>query len=317
MYRFKSMKYLCSLFGLSRQAWYDGRKRKEDRQMEEVLVLSEVKRIRKDHKAMGTEKLLVVMQPFFDENHIKMGRDKLNELLGEHNMLVRLRKHKPRTTNSNHPYFKYKNLVKDLLITEPNKLWVSDITYIATELGNAFLNLITDSYSHRIVGWCLWPSLESKGTLNALKMAIESTIDRNGLIHHSDRGIQYCCHDYVNALKAGDIGISMTENGDPYENAIAERVNGILKHEYGLNQRFVDYFHALEQVKIAVDLYNQKRPHSSCQYLVPDVAHTRKGVLKKYWTKKKYQKKLKNETDEEIEKKNQYLIDNCYAIIDR
>lgn len=310
------MKYLCALFGLSRQAWYDSRKRKEDRQMEEVLVLSEVKKIRKDHKAMGTEKLQVVMQPFFDDNHIKMGRDKLNELLGEHSMLVRLRKYKPRTTNSNHPYHRYKNLVKDLTLTQANQLWVSDITYISTELGNAYLSLITDSYSHKIVGWCLYPSLESKGTVNALNMALESNPVRNGLIHHSDRGIQYCCHDYVNALKTCDIGISMTENGDPYENAIAERVNGILKYEYELNQRFADYYHALEQVKKAVELYNNQRPHASCGYLVPAEAHGKTGVLKKYWTKKNYSNKLNLTSDDEIESKNQNLINNCYAIID-
>lgn len=224
------MEYICSLFGKSRQAWYDAIHRKEERQMEEVLVLSMVKEVRKDHRTIGTEKLLKMLTNDFMEHHIKIGRDKLYELLGEHGMLVRQGRYKPRTTDSNHPYKRYKNLVRDLQLTASCRLWASDITYIHTEKGFVYLSLITDCYSHKIVGWCLWPNLESKGVLQALEMALESNPDHEGLIHHSDRGIQYCCHDYVDALEKEKIKISMTENGDPYENAIAERVNGILKN---------------------------------------------------------------------------------------
>jgi transposase InsO family protein len=291
------MEYICSLFGKSRQAWYDSQNHKEEQQMEGVLVLSLVKEIRKDHKRMGTDKLHLKLKEPFKEHHIKMGRDKLHLLLGQHNMLVRQRQHKPRTTNSNHPFKRYPNLVRDMVILAACKLWVSDITYIRTAKGFVYLSLITDCYSHKIVGWCLWPSLESKGTLNALEMALASNPEHTGLIHHSDRGIQYCCNDYIKALTSNKIGISMTENGDPYENALAERVNGILKMEYELNNTFSDYLAALEQVKKAVELYNNSRPHMSCDMLTPSEAHKKSGLLKKHW--KKPEKKPVILTDEE------------------
>lgn len=300
MYYSKSMEYICSLFGKSRQALYDSIQRKEEQQMEDVLVLLMVKEIRKDHKRMGTEKLLVKLEASFNQHHIKKGRDKLYELLGDHGMLVRKRKYKPRTTNSNHPYKRYKNLVRDIQLTAPNQLWASDITYIGTNKGFVYLSLITDCYSHKIVGWCLWPNLESKGALNALGMALKSNPEHKGLIHHSDRGIQYCCNDYVKELEKGKIGISMTENGDPYENAIAERVNGILKIEYELNQVFPEYFDAQEQVKRAVELYNHSRPHMSCDMMTPDQAHQKTGTLKKHWKKYKIKAPILENTEETL-----------------
>jgi len=284
------MKYICLLFGKSRQAWYDAIHRKEEQQMEEVLVLSMVKEVRKDHKKIGTEKLLKMLTEDFMEHHIKIGRDKLYELLGEHRMLVRQGNYKPRTTDSNHPYYCYKNLVRDLHLTSSCQLWASDITYIRTEKGFVYLSLITDCYSHKIVGWCLWPNLESKGVLHALEMALENNPEHEGLIHHSDRGIQYCCHDYTKSLEREKIKISMTENGDPYENAIAERVNGILKIEYDLYKTFTDYYQVQEQVKRAIELYNNSRPHMSCDMLTPNEAHKRTGELKKHWKKKEYKK---------------------------
>lgn len=286
------MEYICSLFGKSRQAWYDSVRRKEEQQMEGVLVLSLVKEIRKDHKRMGTEKLQVKLEDGFKQHRIKMGRDKLHQLLDEHGMLVRVRKYKPRTTDSNHPYKRYKNLVRDIQLLSAGRLWVSDITYLRTEKGFVYLSLITDCYSHKIVGWCLWPNLESKGVLNALDMALAGNPGLSGLIHHSDRGIQYCCNDYVRVLEKHNIAISMTENGDPYENALAERVNGILKMEYGLNETFADYYDALEQVKIAVELYNNSRPHMSCDMLTPNEAHKRTGHLKKHWKNEKRQESV-------------------------
>lgn len=289
MYPTKSMGYICLLFGKSRQAWYDGLQRKEERQMEEVLVLSLVKEVRKKHKRLGTKKLQKMLTEDFLLHHIKLGRDKLHGLLAEHGMLVRHGKFKPHTTNSNHPYRRYMNLVRDLEPTAACQLWASDITYISTEKGFVYLSLITDCYSHKIVGWCLWPNLESKGALNALEMALQSNPVHPGLVHHSDRGIQYCCYDYTRALEKENIKISMTENGDPYENAIAERVNGILKMEYSLNNTFTDYYQANEQVKRAVGLYNNSRPHMSCDMLTPSEAHQQTGKLKKHWKKRKYQ----------------------------
>lgn len=286
MYPLDSKAKICKLFGKTRQAWYDHRQRQTNTQMQEVLILKEVRRIREEHKRMGTEKLLHKLTHFLKEHQIKYGRDKLYALLGEHRMLVRSRRKRPKTTNSNHLYRKYPNLIRNLKLTYSNKLWVSDITYVRTKLGFVYLSLITDAYSHKIVGWSLWPNLASEGALNALKLAVSNEGLKRGLIHHSDRGIQYCCYDYVNYLNGSNIAISMTENGDPYENAIAERVNGILKDEYDLYNLFEDYLEANEAVKRAITLYNTGRPHASCDYKTPCQAHTFKGEMPRRWAGK-------------------------------
>ncbi len=277
------MEYICQLFGKSRQAWYDSRKRTQERQCEGIIVLKKVREIRKNHPRMGTENLMILLQETFSQHHIKMGRDKLHLLLSQHDLLIRQRSFKPRTTDSNHPYRKYRNLIGGMQVQEPNKIWASDITYISTQKGFVYLSLVTDCYSHKIVGWCLHPTLESAGAVNALEMALETNPVRTGLIHHSDRGIQYCCHNYVEILERNKIEISMTENGDPHENALAERVNGILKMEYRLNTEFEDYYPAQEAVKKAVEMYNTQRPHSSCDKLTPEAAHKGKGELRKHW----------------------------------
>lgn len=283
---------MCELFGYSRQAWYDTKKRQSQTQLSEVLVLNEVKKLRKEHKKMGCEKMHGLLTPFLNEHGVKMGRDKFFYLMSEHGLQVRRTKRKARTTNSNHLFKRYPNIVSEIELVSAGKLWVSDITYIRTRFGFAYLSLITDAYSKKIVGWCLWPDLTSTGALNALKMATESEQVTSKLIHHSDRGIQYCCYDYVNYLKGCNIQISMTENGDPYENAIAERVNGILKDEYDLYDTFDDYNQAHEAVKIAINKYNNQRPHRSCNMLTPSKAHTQTGVLKKRWNKKKVYDKI-------------------------
>lgn len=277
---------MCELFGYTRQAWYDTKKRQSETQLSEVFLLQEVKKLRSEHKKMGCEKLHKLMQPFLAEHKIKLGRDKFYFLLSEHGLQVRRKRRKAKTTNSNHLFKKYPNIIRDLELKCAGKLWVSDITYIRTKYGFAYLSLITDAYSKKIVGWSLWPNLTSTGALNALKMAIETEGVTEKLIHHSDRGIQYCCYDYVNHLKASNIQISMTENGDPYENAVAERVNGILKDEYDLYDTFEDYNEAHEAVKIAIEKYNNKRPHRSCNMLTPEQAHKQTGVLRKHWSKK-------------------------------
>jgi transposase InsO family protein len=242
--------------------------------MQEVFILKQAKEIRQEHKRMGAEKMLYLLSDELKAHGIKYGRDKFYNLLAEHGLLLKRRRSGCRTTNSNHFYRKYPNLVRDLELSFGGQLWVSDITYIRTELGFVYLSLITDAYSRKIVGWCLWPDLTSEGAINALKMAFEGEgVRKNELIHHSDRGIQYCCNDYVNYLNGCEIKISMTENGDPYENALAERVNGILKQEYSLDETFKDYLAANEAVKIAVYKYNNKRPHASCDYMTPIEAH--------------------------------------------
>lgn len=242
---------------------------------------------------MGAEKLHRLVTPQLHEHNIKYGRDKFYFLLRGHDLLVKRRKRSPTTTNSNHFYRKYPNLIRDIELSKSGRLWVSDITYIRTEMGFVYLSLITDAYSKKIVGWCLWSDLTSEGALNALKMAISGEGVSHKLIHHSDRGIQYCCNDYVNYLQGSNINISMTENGDPYENAIAERVNGILKDEYDLCETFADYHAALEATKLAVYKYNNKRPHRSVDFMFPTDAHRQTGALKKHWKKRQYDTKQK------------------------
>lgn len=282
---------LCGLFGYSRQAWYDNQKRHACTDMQEVLILKLTKELRKEHKQMGVEKLYHLISPTLREHGIKYGRDKFYHLLRAHGLLVKRRKYRPATTNSNHLYRKYPNIARDLELVRAGLLWASDITYLRTGHGFVYLSLVTDAYSKKIVGWCLWPSLASAGALKALRMAVETEGAKEGLIHHSDRGIQYCCTDYVAFLQGQKIGISMTENGDPYENAVAERVNGILKGEYGLADTFSNYLEANEAVKSAIDKYNNHRPHASCDFMVPSEAHAQTGPLKKRWYPKKAKRK--------------------------
>jgi putative transposase len=206
-------------------------------------------------------------------------------LLSERNLLVRKHKRRgPATTLSSHRYKKYPNLVREFIPLAPNQLWVSDITYIRVAEKFAYLSLVTDAYSRKIVGYCLNESLSAQGPLNALKMALAANKEHQGLIHHSDRGIQYCCDDYISLLQKGKnaITVSMTEKGDPLENAIAERVNGILKAEL-LQEHYPDFKSAAPDIKTAISTYNHLRPHSSIDYLKPAEAHNLSGSLPRKW----------------------------------
>lgn len=175
-----------------------------------------------------------------------------------------------------------------MLITQAGQLWVSDITYIRQASGFSYLSIITDAYSHKIVGYKLHPTLEAQGAIDALTMAGKDVKRTSSLIHHSDRGIQYCCNEYVKRIEHLGIQLSMTEKGDPYENAIAERVNGILKYEHNLKRTFANHGAAKEAVDDAVRKYNEIRIHDSCGRLTPMQAHEQKGILKKYWKPKVY-----------------------------
>ena len=193
---------------------------------------------------LGGKKLYYLLKEPLLAHGIDIGRDKLFDILGAYNLLVRRRKRrKPLTTDSGHPFFKYPNLIRELEVVRPNQLWVSDITYIPIGAGFCYLSLITDAYSRKVVGWCLWENLKRDGTVQALKDAMSGADAKSlrGLIHHSDRGLQYCSGEYTDLLSGSGVTISMTERGDPYENAIAERVNGILKSEFGLGDRFSSY----------------------------------------------------------------------------
>jgi putative transposase len=224
------MEKLCRLFGKRRQSWYKATLTKESQAMKEMLIIEKVKRLRKELPRVGTEKLHICLKHFFRDHQMKVGRDQLHAILKSANLLVTKYKRRTRTTNSRHRFRKYENLVEGMLPNRPNMLWVSDITYIDIGGYFAYLSLITDAYSHKIVGWHLSLTLETKGPLLALQMALKQLSSPDGpLIHHSDRGIQYCSHAYIELLEEHEIQISMTQNGDPYENAIAERVNGIIK----------------------------------------------------------------------------------------
>ena len=250
--------------------------------------------MRKDHKIIGTRKLYDKLQPFLSEHCIKIGRDALFDLLAANNLLVRKRKRRVQTTYSNHWLRKYPNLIRDLIPGRINQLWVSDITYWKIETGNhLYISLITDAYSRKIVGWQVAETMEAVESLAALQMALAALGGAAmplQLTHHSDRGIQYCSNKYVKLLQDYDIGISMTENGDPLENAIAERVNGIIKEEYLNHYQTNNLDEAKKQIARAISLYNNDRPHMSIGNFTPNKIHiTEKIKPERLW--KNYYKK--------------------------
>jgi len=213
--------------------------------LEHELIVQEVLRIRADLPRLGGRKLLHLLQDFLNRHRIQIGRDQLFDLLRDYNLLVKKRKRKVYTTDSRHRYRKYPNRIKELEIIRAGQLWVCDITYITTKEGFSYLSLITDAYSKKIVGYSLETTLAVEGCLNALKMALATLKENTAkLIHHSDRGSQYCCTEYVQLLEQNLVEISMTENGDPYENPVAERINGILKQELSLGNVFKNFHHA-------------------------------------------------------------------------
>ena len=283
---------ICGLFGKTRQAYYKRKKETYKESINEDLVLTVVKKIRETQKRTGGRKLLEMVKGKVDQEQL-MGRDEFFNLLRSHGLLVRKRKFRAVTTNSFHWLHKYPNLIKGLSPERPNHLWVSDITYINTDNGFLYLYLITDAYSRKIIGWHLSDNLGSDNAILALFMAISQLPANCGeIIHHSDRGIQYCSLKYVKILEAHGIKISMTENGDPYENAIAERVNGILKTEWLYDMNLHNHTEAWEAIEQIIRIYNTERLHSSIEMLTPDQAHSRTGKLKRLW--KSYKKSIRN-----------------------
>jgi transposase InsO family protein len=270
-----SLANLCSWFGLTRQAYYQSKNRVEKDLIEQEILLDKIGDIRKDHKRLGGRKLFFKLEAFMDEHNIKMGRDAFFDLLRDNKLLVKQRKSHHVTTNSNHWMKKYPHLIKDIEPIGPNHVWVSDITYWKTKGGHYYISFITDAYSRKIVGYHVADTMEAIESATALKMAIKTLkINAKGLIHHSDRGSQYCSSMYVNILKKEGIKISMTENGDPLENAIAERINGIIKGEYLFDYLIKTLLNAKEVLKSVVKLYNEDRPHSSIGNAVPSKVHS-------------------------------------------
>jgi len=285
---------LCRLLGMTRQAYYQHFWQQEATGIEESLVLQEVINLRKDHRVMGGRKLYEKLHPFFLDHQIKIGRDALFDLLSANGLLVKKRRRRYVTTWSKHWLRKWPNLIREMEITGVNQLWVSDITYWKVAGNYLYISLITDVYSHKVVGYHLAETLESIETIKALKMALEQLPQSltQPLIHHSDRGVQYCSENYVKLLQDKDIQISMTENGDPLENAVAEQMNGILKEEYLNHYKSDNKEQAKDQLDQAVKLYNQQRPHFSIGLLTPELVHEKNLSTEKLW-KNYYNKNTK------------------------
>jgi putative transposase len=278
-----SITLLCSLSGYSRQAYYKQGHLEERTGFQDELIISQVISYRVIQKKLGTRKLLELLQPFMAKQGVFIGRDRLFELLRMYGLLIgKKRRRKPNTTCSRHSLRKYPNLFENLTPIAAGGVWVSDITYIELCQGSGFLSLVTDAYSRKVVGYHLCEYLNASGPVAALQMAIAGCKDTSGLIHHSDRGTQYCCNAYVEILQAAGIGISMTQTGDPRDNAIAERMNGILKGEL-LEEIYPTIEVARDDIAQSVNTYNYLRPHCSLEMLTPAIAHGRYGELKRRW----------------------------------
>jgi transposase InsO family protein len=275
---------LCRLFGKTRQAYYDHSNRVGSDKMAQEIILELVRQTRKQLPRVGILKLHYMLKEELMLHAISIGRDSFCHLLKENNLQIKRRKMYARTTDSDHRYRRWPDLAAKAKVKAAGELWVSDITYLRTKSGFVYLSLITDAYSKKIVGYHLSQNLKAQNCIIALNKAIAGgQYNTAKLIHHSDRGIQYCCDEYVAKLQSSSIRISMTQSGSPYENAIAERVNGILKNELGLNSVFEGYKTAVAPTHNAINLYNNLRPHMSCGYLTPQQAHDKKEDLKKMW----------------------------------
>jgi len=238
----------------------------------------------------GGRKIYHMISDKLEVKGIKMGRDKLFTYLRSEHLLVPNRKKYHKTTNSRHWMRKYPNSIKNVEISRPEQIWVADITYLQVKKKHYYLHLITDAYSKRIVGFELADNMQAVTTLKALNKAITERVYQEKLTHHSDRGLQYCSSVYTKILEENNIEISMTEEYDPYENAVAERVNGILKSEFGLDNVFENHELLELQTLQSIALYNQLRPHMSIDLLTPNQAHKQRKIKLKTWKQKTYTK---------------------------
>jgi transposase InsO family protein len=234
--------------------------------------------VRRSNKQMGGKKLYSLLAEQIHMIDAGMGRDKFFDLLGRWGLLVRRRRKYAVTTQSYHRFHKYPNKLQSFKAVRPHQVWVCDITYVRIKNGFAYLYLITDAYSRKIVGWQMSDNLGLSGAIGSLQQAIRQCRQCTGLIHHSDRGFQYCSNEYVKQLESRSIEISMAEAGNCYENALAERVNGILKQEYGLDETFVDIHQATQAAKEGIRSYNQERPHWSLHLQIPSVVHAKESA---------------------------------------
>lgn len=259
---------------MSRQNYYARHARRQRRQVDGELVAGLVQRERRLQPRLGTRKLYHVLKPELEQAGVRLGRDRMFEELRKRELLLEpVAAQHPRTTHSYHNLPVFRNLAKDLEVKAPNEVWVSDLTYLRTVEGCLFLALITDKYSRKIVGWNVGDNLEAVGCVRALERALEELPPGSRPIHHSDQGSQYCCHQYVGRLQERGLRLSMTESDHCAENALAERMNGILKQEYGLGTEFGSKALAHAAVRQSIELYNTRRPHSALNYRFPAQVH--------------------------------------------
>ena len=268
-----SVAALCRTVGMSRQNYYRQQRRRQRRQVEEDLVVELVQTERQLQPELGGRKLLVRIRPGLEEAGIQLGRDLFFDLLRSRNLLIQRKRRGKKTTESRHGFQVYRNHYKDLEVTEAHQAWLADLTYIRSEEGFLYLSLVSDALSRKIIGYEASDRLEAEGCLTSLEQAMGQLPEGKRPLHHSDRGIQYCCRAYTEKLQGRELSISMTEENHCYENAQAERLNGILKQEYGLGACFRTKAEARQAVDQAVWLYNELRPHMSLGYRTPSEVH--------------------------------------------
>ena len=279
---------VCCQLGYSKQAYYKAKKARESGRCHRAEVLERVLSIRRQMPRLGVRKLYHLLEPSFQKEKIPIGRDRLFKWLRESNLLVSRKKRYVKTTDSRHWMRRYPNLIEGVIPDHPEQHWVADITYITTRQGFSFLHLLTDAYSKKIMGYELCNDLLASSTLKALQMALTNRQYNSLITHHSDRGLQYSSMTYLEQLKLAGIQVSMTQDGSPYDNAVAERINGILKDEFGLDGVFDDFEQLKKQTRQSIENYNVKRPHLSCSFLTPQQMHNQKAIKVKTWRKKRY-----------------------------
>lgn len=281
-----SISFACKLFGYDRQVYYRSKNRMTKGQQRAMIIVKLVEEIRKRMPRLGGKKLYHLLK--IELNELGVGRDKFFDVLRANHLLIKPKRQYCITTNSFHRFKKHKNLVEDLRIKRPEQLWVSDITYIGDRENPKYLALVTDSYSKKIVGYDVSESLAVSGSLKALKMAIRNRKYRDKeLIHHSDRGLQYCSDAYQKLLKKYEIRCSMTEKYDPYQNAVAERINGILKQEFILGIKIKDLQLMKTLIRQSIEIYNKERPHLSCEMQTPEYMHGQDKIRIKTYKRKR------------------------------
>ena len=277
--------FACTLFGIDRQVYYRKIKRRKIRQFNASKVVSMVLEIRQTMPRIGAKKLYYLLNN--ELKQLKIGRDKFIDILRANHLLIAPKRSYHITTNSHHRFRKHQNQILELQIQRPEQVWVSDITYIGKRENPCYLSLVTDAYSKRIMGFNVADNMNTESSLVALKNAVKQRKDKSlSLIHHSDRGLQYCANEYQKLLNKSDIKCSMTQNSDPYENAVAERINGILKQEFSIDKFNKELPIMKALVKNAIDIYNNIRPHYSNYMLTPNQMHQQNEIKMRTYKRK-------------------------------